>query len=73
MRKPSPATENKTLKRDLKLARAEASHYRLQMTVAEGRLTKAQQETAEWKRRFDALLANIPAMTVPSTRAMEKP
>lgn len=60
-RPPSPATEIRTLKRELKAATADAAEYRLQARFAEGRLTKAQQEVAEWKRRFDTLLANIPA------------
>lgn len=60
-RLPSPATELKNTKRLLKAALTDASEYRMQVRVAEGRLTKAQQELAEWKRRFDALLKILPA------------
>lgn len=61
MRKPSPATELRQLKRAFKevglalvSAKATAEQYRV-------RATKAEQEAKEWKQRFDTLLANIPA------------
>lgn len=54
---PSEKTQIRTLKRQLKDANAIAAEARMQARIAEGRLTKAQQECAEWKRRFDSLLA----------------
>lgn len=55
---PSPETQIRNLKRQLKAMTADMAEYRLQARVYEGRLTKAQQECAEWKKRFDALLAH---------------
>lgn len=56
MRKRSPQTENRALRRQLKSSEASVEQYRLQARIAEGKLTQAKQETSEWKRRFDALL-----------------
>lgn len=41
--------ENKRLDTELRASRSMTEHFRL-------RATKAEQETAEWKRRFDELL-----------------
>ncbi len=57
---PSPETQVRTLKRLLKAAETDAREYRMQARIAEGRLTKSQQELADWKRRFDALLKVLP-------------
>lgn len=57
---PSEATQIRTLKRQLLdtekclgAIRTEASNYRT-------RATKAEQELAEWKQRFDLLLSRTP-------------
>lgn len=62
---PSPETqlrterrENKALREQLHAARSDCAAYRT-------RATKAEQEGAEWKRRFDALLKIVPTKDVP--------
>lgn len=57
-RPASPATEIRNLKRLLAAVTKDSAEHRMQARIAEGRLTKVQQEVAEWKRRFDALLAS---------------
>lgn len=62
-RKPSAETELRWAKSDLKSLRkdhgalaAKCEHYRI-------RATKAEQELAEWRQRFDLLLTNRLATT----------
>jgi hypothetical protein len=59
-RKPSPETECRYLRAELRretnahsTTKADRENYRI-------RATKAEQELAEWKRRFDALLLRTP-------------
>lgn len=66
----SEATQIRNLKRELRASMKDAAEYRLQLRIAEGKATKAQQEAADWKRRFDTLLANMPA---PLTMAVGQP
>ena len=67
MKKPSPATELRALRHDLRLSRRaetirqdEAIALRRELLQLRGQLTKAQQDTAEWRDRFDALLSRVP-------------
>ena len=57
MRKPSAETELRYYKRQL----AESEGKRRELGLSEerwrGRATRAEQEAAEWKRRFDLLLS----------------
>lgn len=55
-RTPSPATELRNLKSRLKLEEAAYSSLSKERDVYRTRATKAEQEAAEWKRRFDLLL-----------------
>lgn len=63
MRKPSAETENRTLRSVV--ARSEAARMKLHTDyeAMRGRATRAEQEVAEWKRRFDALLARTPEVS----------
>lgn len=60
MRKPSPETELRTLRREVKRLLSYRLDAEQTMAIQRGQITKAQQETAEWKRRFDALLERTP-------------
>lgn len=55
-----PETEIRNLKRDIKRWYAERETLRTERESYRIRATKAEQEVAEWKRRFDALLAHTP-------------
>lgn len=56
----TPQTELRNLRREHKRVR-EALTEALRIGESyRGRATKAEQETAEWKRRFDALLERTP-------------
>ncbi len=59
-KKPSEATQIRTLKHDMK--RVTKNRDDIQKLCAEyrSRATKAEQECAEWKARFDALLMRTP-------------
>ena len=50
----------RSLKFSLKSERAAAARYLVEMTTYRQRATKAEQEAAEWKRRFDQLLMRTP-------------
>ena len=72
-KKPSVETELRHAKRDLTISRKawqEAQiangRLRLEMVEARGRETKALQEAAEWRKRFDALLERVPLANLPS-------
>lgn len=60
MRKPSPATELRNLRSSVRILNEEAVRWRLERDGYRARATKAEQEVAEWKRRFDALLERTP-------------
>ncbi len=56
MRKPSAETELRTVRRELKLCKAERTKDVTLMQQYRARATKAEQELATWKQRFDRLL-----------------
>jgi phage shock protein A len=60
MREPSPATEIRNLRRALAQTRDGAARAVSERDAFRARATKAEQEVAEWKRRFDLLLARTP-------------
>lgn len=55
-RKPSEATQLATAKRELKRLGVELAQYRSELLKYRTRATQAEQQTAEWKERFDKLL-----------------
>ena len=55
-RPPNPATELRNLRRMLRDAHKTASTETIRANHYRERATKAEQECAEWRRRFDALL-----------------
>lgn len=60
MRKPSPVTDARNLRGELKRETAERQMWQRNVVMLRGQLTKAQQDATEWKCRFDALLARVP-------------
>ena len=54
-----PETEIRNLKRELKDALSALSRRITEVGEYRVRATKAEQECAEWKRRFDMLLSGI--------------
>jgi ribosomal protein L10 len=56
VRQPSEKTQLATLRRDLRQSDSELRIVRAALTEYLARATKAEQELAEWKRRFDELL-----------------
>jgi hypothetical protein len=70
MRKPSAETELRSLRRDLREAKLFWNQYQREAMTLRGQLNKSQGETAEWKRRFDLLLAKAKSFDVPTP---EKP
>lgn len=59
-RLPSDKTMLANLRRELKRARKDLSERSLACDQYRRRATQAEQELAEWKKRFDALLARTP-------------
>lgn len=57
---PSAEAQLKTLKRELKDAIQAKERVRMEAEAYRSRATKSEQENAEWKRRFDALLKIVP-------------
>lgn len=55
-RAPSEATQIRTLRAELKRAHNETLAARNQCAEYRARATRAEQEAAEWKARFDILL-----------------
>lgn len=53
---PSEATQIRTLKRELSETRSALANALASMRTYRARATKAEQEVAEWKARFDILL-----------------
>ena len=64
MRKPSPETELRNLRREFKELRTDWRDARAASDAYRARATKAEQEIVEWKRRFDALLKIVPEKLV---------
>jgi hypothetical protein len=59
-RAANPETTIRNLKRDLKRSREVANEMAATANTYRARATKAEQEVAEWKKRFDALLLRTP-------------
>jgi len=59
-RPPSAETQLRTAKSELKEQRAALSAQAEATAIWRGRATKAEQEVAEWKARFDLLLKRTP-------------
>lgn len=57
---PSLATQLRTANRALKESAAALDRAQAKLTEYRARATKAEQECAEWKRRFDLLLERTP-------------
>lgn len=60
MKKPSAETELRNLKRDYRDCQGIARKWESLAQEYRTRATKAEQEVAEWKRRFDVLLERTP-------------
>ena len=56
-RSPSDATQLRTARAELKRVSIELSTVKMQLETCRGRATKAEQECADWRNRFDLLLA----------------
>ena len=66
--KQSPQSLIRELKDVVRNEREAAGRYARELEIARGQLTKARQETAEWKQRFDALLARVPLKGLPEAQ-----
>lgn len=64
MRKPSPETELRTVKRQLREAIDLKNQYQREAMVLRGQLNKAYAEAGEWKHRFDMVLAKAKSFEV---------
>jgi septal ring factor EnvC (AmiA/AmiB activator) len=64
-RKPSPETELRNLRRQLRETQATKDQYQREAMVLRGQLNKSQAETGEWKHRFDQLLSRAKSFDVP--------
>lgn len=62
MKKPSDATLLRHCKRDLNVTKGALELCKLDREQYRSRATRAEQEVAEWKRRFDDLLRLRPAL-----------
>lgn len=69
MKKRSAETELRDIKSQLRAAQAELTALRQEVAIARGQRTKAQQDAAEWRARFDALLARVPVSAMPEPKA----
>lgn len=65
MRKPSPETELRTVKRQLREELALKHQYLREAMELRVQLNKAYAEAGEWKHRFDTLLAKARSFDVP--------
>lgn len=59
-RAPSEKTQLRTAERVIKQLRAEVLEVRRERDAYRSRATQAEQQVAEWKARFDALLQRMP-------------
>ena len=55
-RPPSTETLLRRAKNDMRMLKADLSRAESGLAIQRGRATKAEQECAEWKARFDLLL-----------------
>jgi hypothetical protein len=62
-RKPSDATVVRRLRADLNRAESDKNTLNANCLQWRARATKAEQEAAEWRKRFDALLERTPKLT----------
>lgn len=69
-RLPSTETQLRNAHRQLREARGQVATLERTAETYRQRATKAEQEVAEWKRRFNALLARTPK-SVPSSSGSE--
>ena len=60
MRKPSAETELRLTRRELKRSMVDRLNLTNELAGYRRRATKAEQECAEWKSRFDMLLSRTP-------------
>jgi hypothetical protein len=60
-RKPTPETELKTVKRELRQSQEDAAKWLRDANTYRARAMQAEQECADWRKRFDLLLARTPA------------
>lgn len=73
-RPPSDKTALANMRRELKQVRKDLSSRSLECDRYRRRATQAEQELAEWKKRFDLLLARTPAPpAVPSYTGVGMP
>lgn len=63
-KKPSAETQLRVLKRDLEAASRSAAKFAAAAETYRVRATKAEQDAAEWKRRFDMLLGKVQSAEV---------
>lgn len=63
-KKPSAETEVKRLRAELKRAVAHSNDLAQKLMESRGQRTKAEQQAAEWRLRFDALLARVPVASM---------
>lgn len=66
-RKPSPETELRNVKRELREAIELKNQYQREAMILRGQLNKSQTETGEWRYRFDTLLSKAKSFDVPSS------
>jgi len=60
MKKASPATENRALKREIRNLTLERNSIKVICENYRRRAMLAESDRAEWKQRFDLLLARTP-------------
>jgi len=63
-KQPSEATQIRRLKQALRKSEIDAQAFRDRLTEARHKLNAAELDAAEWKGRFDALLAKCKELTV---------
>lgn len=72
--KPSAETELRTSRRLLSQQRASIAFSAHELTNLRYQLKKAMDDAAEWKRRFDELLARVPLRSLcGGTRSTDRP
>lgn len=64
MGRPSVETQLRTVRSELTASMRQVIELRRELDIARGQRTKAQQDAAEWKARFDALLQRVPVQAI---------
>lgn len=72
-KQPSEATQIRNLNRDLRDRDAQLSRLKATVNEYRARATKAEQECAEWKRRFDLLLERTPVAELEKAAGLKEP